>query len=318
MGTRLSTFLPDPTWAFFTTYQVGYTLPHHADPGRPELLLPQHRPPAHLHREPTLTYSTVNHPFKPTAGQKIGVALRVRRLAVRHGRALLPHHPGLRQVDQPRRAAHLRLQRQLRLRATTSATATCRIWDLYRPGGENSIRGYRFGQVGSAQLDNNLQQWWSAATSSSSSTLEYQFKIADAFRTVLFYDMGDAWAQGIRSSSTRPCGGAPGVEFRFFLPISPAPLRLIWARKLNPYPFDTKGRPSSSSASAPPSEQPTAPPRPFVWSPPCASYDTLLPLTAACHPRRPGHARPPIAIFVPDRVIQNIASGAARSSRSWT
>ena len=30
-----------------------------------------------------------------------------------------------------------------------------------------------------------------------------------------------------------------GVEMRIFLPgISPAPLRFIWARKLNPYPFD--------------------------------------------------------------------------------
>jgi outer membrane protein assembly factor BamA len=33
-----------------------------------------------------------------------------------------------------------------------------------------------------------------------------------------------------------------GVEFRFFLPISPAPLRLIWSRKLNPYPFDRDGQ----------------------------------------------------------------------------
>ena len=33
-----------------------------------------------------------------------------------------------------------------------------------------------------------------------------------------------------------------GLEFRFFLPISPAPLRLIWSRKLNPYPFDTESK----------------------------------------------------------------------------
>jgi outer membrane protein assembly factor BamA len=33
-----------------------------------------------------------------------------------------------------------------------------------------------------------------------------------------------------------------GPEFRFFLPISPAPLRLIWSRKLNPYPFDTQSK----------------------------------------------------------------------------
>jgi outer membrane protein assembly factor BamA len=33
-----------------------------------------------------------------------------------------------------------------------------------------------------------------------------------------------------------------GIECRFFLPISPAPLRLIWSRKLNPYWFDTEGK----------------------------------------------------------------------------
>jgi len=33
-----------------------------------------------------------------------------------------------------------------------------------------------------------------------------------------------------------------GVELRFFLPISPAPLRLIWSRKVNPYPFDTNNQ----------------------------------------------------------------------------
>jgi outer membrane protein assembly factor BamA len=88
---------------------------------------------------------------------------------------------------------------------------------------------------------------------------EYQFKIADQFRLVFFYDAGNAWATGtkifshdvvtyldqnnIPYSFTNPTlVRSAGVEFRFFLPISPAPLRLIWARKLNPYPFDTQSK----------------------------------------------------------------------------
>jgi outer membrane protein assembly factor BamA len=114
------------------------------------------------------------------------------------------------------------------------------IWDLYRPGGENSIRGYRFGQVGSTRLDNNLQEVVVGGTKQFITNLEYQFKIADEFRTVLFYDMGQAWDQGI-PIFTSGLKRSAGVELRFFLPISPAPLRLIWARKLNPYPFDTSG-----------------------------------------------------------------------------
>jgi len=71
--------------------------------------------------------------------------------------------------------------------------------------------------------------------------MEYQFKFAEMFRTVLFYDMGQAWAEGTQVFS-QGLRRSAGVELRFFLPISPAPLRLIWARKLNPYPFDTSGQ----------------------------------------------------------------------------
>lgn len=33
-----------------------------------------------------------------------------------------------------------------------------------------------------------------------------------------------------------------GAELRFFLPISPAPMRLIWSTKLNPYAYDLYGK----------------------------------------------------------------------------
>jgi len=112
------------------------------------------------------------------------------------------------------------------------------IWDLFRPGGENSIRGYLFGQVGSVRIDNNLHQVIVGGNKQFIANFEYQFKIADEFRTVLFYDMGQAWAQGT-PIFTEGLKRSAGIELRFFLPISPAPLRLIWARKLNPYPFDT-------------------------------------------------------------------------------
>jgi outer membrane protein assembly factor BamA len=53
--------------------------------------------------------------------------------------------------------------------------------------------------------------------------------------------MGNAWGPGHKVFSESPRRSA-GLELRFFLPISPAPMRLIWARKLNPYPFDTESR----------------------------------------------------------------------------
>ena len=133
------------------------------------------------------------------------------------------------------------------------------LYDLYRPGGENSIRGYRYGQVGSVLLDNNQRAVVVGGNKQFVANVEYQFKIADQFRLVFFYDAGNAWGTGTKVFSrdlvtykdnnnndysyvNPTLVRSAGVEFRFFLPISPAPLRLIWARKLNPYPFDTESK----------------------------------------------------------------------------
>ncbi|HEX7554608.1 MAG TPA: BamA/TamA family outer membrane protein, partial [Geothrix sp.] len=134
------------------------------------------------------------------------------------------------------------------------------LYDLYRPGGENSIRGYRFGQVGSVLLDNNGHAVVVGGNKQFISNLEYQFKIADQFRLVFFHDAGNAWGPGVKVFSRDQVNylgsndnlnysfknpslvRSMGVEFRFFLPISPAPLRLIWSRKINPYPFDTESK----------------------------------------------------------------------------
>lgn len=132
------------------------------------------------------------------------------------------------------------------------------LWEFYRPGGENTIRGYRYGQVGSVQVDNNGYPVVIGGNKQFIANFEYQFKIADQFRTVLFYDAGNAWSSGTKIFSRDDVSyilngqtiqyknprlvKSAGIELRFFLPISPAPLRLIWSKKLNPYPFDTESK----------------------------------------------------------------------------
>jgi len=240
VGTRLSTFLPEQTWAFFTTYNVGYRFSLMQIEGGHNYYFRNTSTQLTSTFSQNLTYNTVNHPFKPTAGQRIGIGFeyggwqfgtdspffrttleyeKVGSIAERHIFAFNTSYGYLRNLsggDIP-------------------------IWDLYRPGGENSIRGYRFGQVGSIRLDNNLQQVVVGGNKQFIANMEYQFKFAEMFRTVLFYDMGQAWAEGTQVFS-QGLRRSAGVELRFFLPISPAPLRLIWARKLNPYPFDTSGQ----------------------------------------------------------------------------
>jgi len=110
--------------------------------------------------------------------------------------------------------------------------------------------------VGSILLDNNGYAVVVGGTKQFITNLEYQFKIADQFRLVFFHDAGNAWAKGTKIFSQNQIAykdivtgeyhsyknpslvRSAGIEFRFFLPISPAPLRLIWSKKINPYPFD--------------------------------------------------------------------------------
>ena len=240
VGTRLSTFLPDRTWAFFTNYSLGYRFSLIRIEGGKNYYFRNTNSQLTSTVSQNLTYNTVNHPFKPTQGQKISVGFEY------GGWQFGTDSPFYRTTLEYERVASITDRHIFAFNTSYGymknlGSGQLPVWDLYRPGGENSIRGFRFGQVGSVRLDNNLQEVVVGGTKQFIANLEYQFKIADEFRTVLFYDMGQAWApgdpifgQGLRRSA--------GVELRFFLPISPAPLRLIWARKLNPYPFDNTGQ----------------------------------------------------------------------------
>ncbi|BDU75351.1 BamA/OMP85 family outer membrane protein [Mesoterricola sediminis] len=240
MGTRLATFIPGKTWAWFTTYQVGYAFRILQVIGGRNYYFRDTSQQLTSTISNSITYSTVNHPFKPTAGTKIGFGLEY------GGWQFGGDRPFVRTSIEFAKWANLDDRHIFGFNANYGylrnlSGTDMAIWELYRPGGENTIRGYNFGQVGTAFRDNTSQ--WVVVGGNKQLILnaEYQFKIADQFRIVAFYDAGNAWAEGRRvfSESLRR---STGLEFRFFLPISPAPLRLIWARKLNPYDFDAEGR----------------------------------------------------------------------------
>ena len=239
VGTRLSTFFPGHTWAWFTSYGTGYSFRIIRIEGGRNYYFRDTSPQLTSTFNQNLTYSTVNHPFKPTSGTKLSVGFEY------GGWQFGTDKPFYRTTLEFEKVASLSDRHIFLVNASYGfvrnlSSAALPIWDLYRPGGETSIRGYRFGQVGSVLLDNNGLPVVVGGNKQFIMNLEYQFKIAEQFRTVFFYDLGNAWAQGVKVFSEAPRRSA-GIEFRFFLPISPAPLRLIWARKLNPYDFDTEG-----------------------------------------------------------------------------
>ena len=258
VGARLSNWVTDQPWAFFTTYATGYTFSMIRIEGgqnfyfrdTPEILTSS--------ISQSLTYSTVNHQFKPTQGTKLAFGLEY------GGWQFGGDRPYMRATWGFSKYSNIADRHIFALNMTygylqNMGSDDIPLYNLYRPGGENSIRGYRFGQVGSILLDNNQRPVVVGGNKQFVANAEYQFKIADQFRLVFFYDAGNAWAPGTRVFSrntvtyldqsntsytyTNPAlVRSAGVEFRFFLPISPAPLRLIWAKKLNPYPFDTESK----------------------------------------------------------------------------
>lgn len=241
LGTRLATFLKGAgSWAYWTTYGVGYNFRIVRIEGGRNITFRDTSAQLTSTFNQSLTYSTVNHPFKPTNGTKLGFSFEF------GGWQFGSDKPFFRATWEASRFASLGERHVFAVNASYGylrnlSNDQLPLWDLYRPGGENSIRGYRYGQVGSTVLDQNSQKVVVGGNKQALLNLEYQFKIADQFRVVLFHDMGNAWAQGTKIFS-EALRRSYGVEARFFLPISPAPLRLIWSHKVNPYDFDQEGR----------------------------------------------------------------------------
>jgi outer membrane protein insertion porin family len=258
VGARLSNWLPDKPWAWFTTYSTGYTFSLIRIEGGQNFYFRNTPEVLTSAISQTIAYSTVNHQFKPTDGTRLSFGLEY------GGWQFGGDVPYLRATWDFAKFVSLAERHIFAFNASYGylqdmGNDPIPLYNLYRPGGENSIRGYLYGQVGSVQLDNNHQVVVVGGNKQFIMNAEYQFKIADEFRLVFFYDAGNAWGSGTKVFSrnvvsyqdqysnwysyTNPTLlRSAGLEFRFFLPISPAPLRLIWSRKLNPYPFDTQSK----------------------------------------------------------------------------
>jgi outer membrane protein insertion porin family len=259
VGARLSNWLPQQPWAWFTTYSTGYSFRLIRIEGGRNFYFRDIPNQLTSTFSQSLAFSTVNHQFKPTDGTRVAFGLEY------GGWQFGGDRPFLRATWDFAKFTNVAERHIFAVNMSygylqNMGREELPLYDLYRPGGENSIRGYRYGQVGSVLLDNNGYAVVVGGNKQFVANFEYQFKIADQFRLVAFYDAGNAWGSGTKVFSRDTIAykdittnqtyafrnptlvRSAGLEFRFFLPISPAPLRLIWARKLNPYPFDLEGK----------------------------------------------------------------------------
>ena len=256
LGVRLSQWFPNPVWAYFTTYRVGYSLRRDHFEGGINYLYRDIGDLTTSTITQSLTYSTIDHPYRPTTGVRLSVGFDLAQGWLGTTR---PYH---RTTLEASRYFSLGERQVLAMSASygyikNMSAKGIPLFDYYRPGGESSIRGYQYGQVGSIYYDNSGKAVVVGGNKQFVANFEYQFKISEDIRAVLFFDAGNAWGPGEPMFNDRemhyynPTTGmdvvytnpkllrSTGIEFRIYIPISPAPLRLIWARKLNPYPFDT-------------------------------------------------------------------------------
>lgn len=259
-GVRLSVLLPNSQawWANWTSYNLSYNFQRNRIEGGNNFFFRDDRTHLTSSVSQSLVYSTINHPFKATSGFKFGVNLDYGGWQFGTDKPYYRYGVELSKVgniaDRHIFAANFNYGYLGNLSKEELPS-----WLMFRPGGENTIRGYRHESVGSVRLDPFGNPGFVGGNRQFIANFEYRLKIADQFRAVLFLDAGNAWMPGEkmfnRNLVTFKYNGvepvqyrnpamvrSTGLELQFFLPISPAPLRLIFARKLDLYPFDREGK----------------------------------------------------------------------------
>lgn len=240
VGSRLSNFFKTKQWAYFTEISLGYNYRLVAIDGGYNYFFRNINEQLTSNVSFGIQFNTIDNPFKPTRGLKLAFS------AEYGGWQFGGDRPTLRSSWD---ITHYFTIGERNIFGTNLNYGYLRdlsgqglqIFNFFRPGGENSIRGYRYGQVGSIEYDPYGQPVIVGGNKQFIFNIEYAFKIADQFRFVIFYDAGNAWSSG-RKVFSEALRQSYGLEFRFFLPISPAPMRLIWSQKMNPYLNDPYGK----------------------------------------------------------------------------
>jgi outer membrane protein insertion porin family len=113
-------------------------------------------------------------------------------------------------------------------------------YDLYRIGGERSIRGFQYYSIIPRNQKTGAYFFDPSGVALGGDrfvqfNLEYQIRIAKPAKFVLFTDWGNTW-NAIQGWDVTWLRYSYGVEFRIFLPVFQAPLRFIYGINPNPFP----------------------------------------------------------------------------------
>ena len=177
---------------------------------------------------PSLVYNTVDNPYTPRSGIKATSAVQVAGGPL--GGTVSYTKPELEMVlyvPHTRRTA-LGLRGQVGWIRPFGDTAQLPYYQRYFLGGETQIRGVNVRTVGPVDAENR-------ALGGNKFVLlnaEYYLDLAAPLRVLLFYDAGQAFAEG-RNVNLRQLRSSAGAELRFIMPVLNMPFRLIYAWNLS-------------------------------------------------------------------------------------
>ena len=223
----------------FTSYGVSYTF---SEDSFPTITSPIFKPVDNLLTSSvtqTLSYNTTDHPFFPSRGRKLSSQLelaawqtggdnffwKLRLTGTQYAPAFKNTFFGFNVVGS--------LLRTLEGQRPTQN-------QLFFLGGEESVRGYRRRTLGPTVEDENGNFVATLGDKLVQANIEYVIPVSEQFRFVVFYDTGmifgvdENWLESDLARSF-------GLEMRFSLPVFNAPLRLIYAYKLDENELNEKG-----------------------------------------------------------------------------
>lgn len=223
----------------FTTYSVSYLL---AEERYPTVTTPIFRPVNDLITSSvtqSLAYSTINHPFFPTAGRRASISLELATWQAGGDNFYYKTTANFTQYVRGIRKSFMGFNLQSSYMETLEGQRPTQN-QLFFMGGEDSVRGYRRRSLGPTILQTNGQPLAVLGDKEVQANYEYIIPVSEQFRFVLFYDTGmifgieEDWFDTDLARST-------GLELRFSLPIFQAPLRLMYVYRLDDTPFEKKG-----------------------------------------------------------------------------
>jgi outer membrane protein insertion porin family len=177
---------------------------------------------------PSLVHNTVDNPYAPRSGRRLTATFQVAGGPLGgsvdywkptfEAVAFLPH---------TRRTA-LGLRAEVGYVRPFGSTAALPYYERFFLGGETQIRGVNVRTVSPVDSRNRAL----GGNKFLLFNAEYYFDIAGPLRLLLFYDAGEAYAEG-QPFYWRTLRSSTGAELRFLMPVLNVPFRLIYAWNAN-------------------------------------------------------------------------------------